>query len=233
MKRRYLILALITAAWAIALAAVAKNAIDRLNVPPWGNPMADSTSAPLAGDTRVGQAFVAPMDGLYRIEVVLVPAPEDTDRPLILHLTAGPTAQEDLYTAEFSTTEIDPATALGFEFGPIRDSKGREFFFYLESPGTDLEEAPSVRFSPNSTLEPADAYLNGEPLAGDLAFHSFYTLRTRDKVGLLLSRMTEDRPYLMGSEAFYLVLAAAYVLVLGAFLYKLGSQVAGEEDKDS
>ena len=235
MKRRYLALALVllTAAWAVALAAVTKSAIDRLEIRPWGNPMADGASAPLAGETRVGQAFVAPMAGLYRIEVSLVPAPGAPDRTVILHLKAGPAAQEDLYTAEINTAGIDPGAPLGFEFAPVRDSKGREFFFYLESPGTVPEEAPSLRYSPSSTLEPAGAYLNGEPLAGDLTFHTFYTLRTRDRVDLLLSRMAEGRPYLMGSKAFYLVVAAAYVLVLGAFLYKIGSQIAGEGDEGS
>jgi len=235
MKRRYLalFLVLLTAAWAVALAAVAKNAVDRLEIRPWGNPMGDNVSAPLAGDTRVGQSFIAPMAGLYRIEFSLVPAGGDAAQPVIFHLKASPAATEDLYTAQFGTIRIDAGVPFGFEFEPIRDSKDREFFFYLESPGTVPEEAPSVRYSPNATLEKAGAYLDGEPVAGDLAFHTFYTLRTRDRVDLLLNRMAAGRPYLMGSRAFYLVLAVAYVLALGVFLHKVGSQVVKESDDGS
>ncbi|MEJ2211988.1 MAG: hypothetical protein P8129_23555, partial [Anaerolineae bacterium] len=184
MKRRYLVLALIliTSVWAIGLAAVAKSALDRLEIRPWGNPMAGSVSPPLAGETRVGQVFVAPMPGLYRLEVSLVPPERDTARPLLLHLRAGSTAQADLYTAEFTTAEIAPGTPLGFDFDPIRDSQGREFFFYLESPGTAPDEAARVLYGPRSTLDNATALVDGEPLAGDLAFHTLYSLRTRDRV---------------------------------------------------
>jgi hypothetical protein len=235
MKRRYLVVGLvvITVVWTAALALVAKNALDRLAIRPWGNPMADGVPVPLAGDTRVGQTFVAPMAGLYHIEVSLMPPASDTARPVILHLTAGPAAPADLYTAEFTTAEIDPQGPMGFDFEPIRDSEGREFFFYLESPGTPSNEAARVYYSPNSTLEGAIAIVDGEPVAGDLTFHTMYSLRTRERIGLLLSRMAEGRPYLIGSKAFYVILAIAYVLALGAFLYLLGARVADEPEQEA
>lgn len=227
MKHRYLALTLLTAVWLIAVAAIAKKAVDRLEVQPWGNPMSDSISAPLAKDTRVGQLFTAPLPGLYHIEVSLVPAAGDTTRPIIFHLKAGPDAGEDLYTAEFAPAQIKAGVPFGFEFEPIRDSKDQQFFFYLESPQSVPAGAgaASVRYSPTASLDRASAYLNGQPVAGNLTFHSFYTLRTRDRVDLLLSRMAKGRPYLMGSKAFYVILAAAYVLVLGAFLYKVGTSI--------
>ncbi len=233
MRRKLLALALLSIAWLVALSAVAKHAVDRLEVQPWGNPMSDGVSAPLAGDTRVGQMFTAPLPGLYRIEVSLVPGTGDVAQPVVFHLKTSPAGDEDLYSLEFNTAQIEAGAPLGFDFAPMRDSKGQSFFFYLESPQSVLAEAPLVRYSPGARLEGASAYLAGQPVAGNLTFHSYYTLRTRDRLDLLLSRISEGRPYLMGRKAFYLLLAAAYVLALGAFLYKVGHHVIKEGDEGS
>jgi hypothetical protein len=90
-----------------------------------------------------------------------------------------------------------------------------------------------VSYSPAAGLEGANAYLDGRPLPGSLTFHTYYNLRTRDRLGLFLSRMAEGPPHLTGSKAFYLVLAAAYTLALVACLYRVGDQVATESDRGS
>jgi hypothetical protein len=232
-KRRTLALTLLTAAWLVALAIVAIDALDRLEIRPWGNPMSDSLSAPVAGATRVGQLFVAPMPGLYRIEVSLGPGGGGAAQDLIFHLQTEPLASEDLVTIKLSSAQIVAGTPLGFEFEAIRDSMGQRFFFFLEAPAAEPEQALRLRYSPGATLEGATAYLDDQPLLGSLSFHSYYTLRTRDRVNLLLSRMAESRPYFLGSKAFYLFLAAVYALALGAFLYKVGDQVVRESDDES
>lgn len=232
-RSKTLTLALLTAAWLVALAIVAKSALDRLEIAPWGNPMSDSVSAPVAGAARFGQLFVAPMPGLYRIEVSLVSGGDGAAGALIFHLRAEPSASEDLVTIEVSPAQIEAGTPLAFEFEPIRDSIGRRFFFFLESPEMEPEQAPRVLYSPGAALEGANAYFDGQPLAGSLTFHSYYLLGWWDRANLLLSRLTEGRPYFLGSKAFYLVLAAFYALALGAFLYKVGEQVVRESDDGS
>lgn len=233
MKRKILALTLLTAAWLAGLAITAKSALDRLEIQAWGSPMSDSVSAPVAGATRVGQFFTAPMPGLYRIEVNMVPGDGAVARPIVFHLRADPSAKEDLVTVESSTAQIEGGTPFGFEFEPIRTSKDQRFFFFLESPQSEPEQAPLAHYSPHAVLEGASAYLDDQPLSGSLAFHTYYTLRTRDRLDLFLSRMVWDRPYLTGSKAFYLVLAAAYALALFAFLYRVGDQVVRELDKGS
>ncbi len=233
MKRKVLALTLLAAAWLAGLAITAKSALDRLEIQPWGNPMSDSVSAPVAGATRVGQAFTAPTPGLHRIEVSLLPGDGAAARPIVFHLRAEPSANEDLVTVEFSTAQIEGGTPFGFEFEPIATSKDQRFFFFLESPQSEPERAPLVRYSPAAVLEGASAYLDGRPLSGSLAFHTYYTLRTRDRLDLFLDRMAEGQPYLTGNNAFYLVLAAVYTLALIAFLYRVGDQVVRESDKGS
>jgi hypothetical protein len=109
---------------------------------------------------------------------------------------------------------------------------GQTYYFYLESANTTAEEAIAARYNPNARLEGASAYLNGQPVAGNLQFLTYYTLRTRDKAALLLSRMAEGRPYLLGTKGFYIALAAAYILALGAFLIRAAQVILRKQEED-
>ena len=74
-----------TIVWGIAIAVMIKSSVDRLSVPPWGNPVGDDRSPAIADGTQVGQRFVAPYPGLYRIEVWLDPAAVSGPYPLAFH----------------------------------------------------------------------------------------------------------------------------------------------------
>lgn len=231
MKKRYLILAGIMAIWLIALALVAKASVDRLQAPAWGNPSGDELSPELAGDTHVGQQFVAPLPGLQRIEVALFPATTGGAKQIVFHLKTDPAATEDLWTSVFEADELQDGEFFVFEFPEMRDSKGKTYYFYLESADSLPGDAVAVYFSPQDFLEGASAYLNEEPAMGNLKFRTGYSLRTREKIELLLSRMTESRPYLVGSRWFYIGLVVAYVLVLGAFLFLIAKIIVEEQEK--
>jgi len=231
-KRRLFILGLM-ALWMIALVVVAKTSVDHLSVPPWGNPVGESLSAEVAGNTHVGQMFTAPLPGLYRIEIAWVPAPIAKAQCVIFHLKTDPASTQDLWTADVDTRSVQGGMPYGFEFEPMRNSKGQAYYFYLESPGSAPGDAITVRYNPNAVLEGGSAYLDGQPVAGNLQFHTFYSLRTRDKIDLLLTRMTEGRPYLFGTKGFYIGLAVAYVLVLGAFLLQIARAVLEDLEEGS
>jgi len=205
--------------WLVALALVVKTSLDRLTVPPWGNPAGDGPPLQVSGETQVGQQFTAPLPGLYRIEVMLDRPATGGSRQLTFHLKTDPAATTDLWTAHLNTGEIQQGVPYGFEFPPLRHSKGQTFYFYLEGEGV------AVRYSPEAVLEGASACLNGRPLAGELQFRTFYTLRTRDKADLLLSRMAEGRPYLFGAKGFYVALALTYALVLALFLLHMARAI--------
>ncbi len=211
----------------VVLALVAKIALDRLSAPPWGNPTAGGEPISLAGGTQVGQDFVAPLPGLYRIEVALEPAPGGSGQTVAFHLKEDPSAPQVLWTATLAGDEIGAGALHGFEFPPQRNAQGRRYYFYLEV----LEEAPSgapaVGYNPSAFLDEASAHVNGEPIAGNLHFQTYYTLRTRDKVGVLLSRMAQGRPYMLGTPGFYVVLAVVYGLVLGLFVVQVARAAVG------
>jgi hypothetical protein len=208
---------------------VAYSSANRVSVAPWGNPLGDSHLAEVAGDTRVGQQFTAPFPGLYRIEVTLDRGAVRTMHPVTFHLVADPADGEELWAASFNTSDVQDGTPQGFEFPPLRDSQGQSYYFYLQSTDSIPGDAVAVGYSADAFVDGASAYLDGQPVAGNLQFFTYYTLRTRDKVDLLLTRMAEGRPYFLGTKGFYVGLAIAYVLVLGLFLWQIAQAVLEEE----
>jgi hypothetical protein len=179
--------------------------------------------------TRVGQQFTAPFPGLYRIEVALDRGAVRNMHPVTFHLAADPSGVEELWAASFNTSDVQDGRPYGFEFPPLRDSQGQSYYFHLQSADSTPGDALAVGYSADAFVDGASAYLDGQPVAGNLQFLTYYTLRTRDKVDLLLTRMAEGRPYFLGTKGFYVGLAITYVLVLGAFLWQTAQAVVEEE----
>ena len=218
-----------TVVWLIVLALIVITALDRLSVPPWGNISGDSRSPEIAGSVEVGQQFIAPFPGLHRIEVTLDPASVQNTQATTLRLQAEPAGPNTLAVGEFRTGDIQKEVPYGLEFPPIVDSAGRTFTFSLESPQSSPGDAVTAHYDPDSSLEGASATLNGQAVSGNLKFRTFYSLRTRDKVDLLLARMAEGRPYFLGTKGFYAGLAVAYVIVLGIFLWYIAQAILEDE----
>jgi hypothetical protein len=90
-----------------------------------------------------------------------------------------------------------------------------------------------VRYGPQSILEGGSAYVNGQPVTGNLQFQTYFSLRTREKAELLLTRMAEGRPYLLGVKGFYIGLAVVYALVLLTFLLQIARVILEEHKEES
>jgi hypothetical protein len=225
MRGRRLFLLGATAVWLTILALIVKMSLDRLSAPSWGNQIGESRSEEIAGPVQVGQTFTAPYPGLYRIEVALDPNAVQSSHPVTFQLKTEPSAADALATSEFSTADVRKDVPFSFEFAPVRDSQGRTFIFLLESPEAEPGDALTAYYGPDAILRGASAYSNGQAVSGNLEFRTFYTMRTRDKVGLLLARMADGRPYLFGTEVFYIGLAVAYAVALGIFLWQIAQAI--------
>jgi hypothetical protein len=232
LTRHHLFIAGSTALWLMGLALIVKASLDQTSVPPWGNPRGDQLLTATGEGSQVGQRFTAPLPGLYRIQVGLADATTGDMQSIIFHLKEDQADAEDLWRASLSEGSAQPERLYDIEFPPLRDSKGQIYTFYLEPVSATAEEAVSARYSPSARLEGASAYLNGQPVAGNLQFLTYYTLRTQDKADLLIRRMAESRPYLLGTQGFYIALAAVYVVVLGAFLTRAAQAILREQEKD-
>jgi hypothetical protein len=221
-----------TALWLMGLALIVKASLDQTSAPPWGNPRGDQLLTAIGEGSQVGQRFTAPLPGLYRIQVGLADATTGDMQPIIFHLKEDKADADDLWSATLSEGSAQADRLHDVEFPPLRYSKGQIYTFYLESVSATAEQKVSARYSPSARLEGASAYLDGQPVAGNLQFLTYYTLRTRDKADLLIGRMAESRPYLLGTKGFYIALAAVYVVVLGAFLARAAQAILREQEGD-
>jgi len=231
MTKRRLFIAVSVIVWLVVLAIGVKVTLDSVSVPPWGNLAGDAETIELAGDRRVGQQFTAPWPGLYRIEVGLDRGSASDSEEITFHLKNSPTDSQDLWTATLEADEIEGETVYSFEFPPFHDSKGQSFYFYLESAESAPGNAIAVHHSRGVLLPGANAYVDDQPVSGNLQFHTFYSLRTRDKVDALLTKMAAGRPYFFGSKGFYVGLAVLYALVLGLFLWQITAIIVREEEQ--
>lgn len=107
--------------------------------------LADSIK--LKDGVKVGQSFVAHYPGLYRIDVLLTTFDRRQVSDLVFHLQADGPEGAELFTTSLDGAAIVDNAFQPFIFPPLDDSAGRSYFFYLESPGADQDEAAGVRLS--------------------------------------------------------------------------------------
>lgn len=230
MSRRIVVLGALLVVWLLVMGLVAKSALDRLSAPPWGNPSGNATTLLLGDGVRVGQTFTAPLPGLHRIDLLVDVQTAGPAQLIAFHLQPDAPGAGDLWSTTLSLGENSGRQPVIVEFPPIRDSKGRSYHVYLEAAEGPEGEPIAVVSAPAEMLPGAHATLNGEPAPGALWFQSYYSLRTREKVDLLLSRMAEGRPYLLGAKGFYVGLGVAYVLALGALTLSIVLSILKERE---
>jgi hypothetical protein len=229
MTRRLLFLLGSTVLVVAALVLVG-NSVNSVTAPPWGSTTGTERSAEITGDTVVGQRFVASFPGLHRIDVGLDPAQVRGGHHLTFHLKkVDSPSTEDLWTTDLVSDDIRNGESHTFQFPPIRDSARQGYYFYLESDDSSPGDVVTIRYDPASFLVGSTALVDGQPVHGNLQFETFYALRTGDKVEILLSRMTEGRPYLFADRWFHIGLAVVYVVLLVVFLWQT-AQAIGEQE---
>jgi hypothetical protein len=170
------------------------------------------------------------LPGLYRIEVALQPPAKGAAEALTFHLRSGVAATSDLWTATVDPGQITAGLPYAFEFEPVRNSEGQTFYFFLESAASRPGEAVRAVHGPASVLDGAGAYFDGQEVPGNLVFQTHYSLRTRDKVDLLLTRLTEGRPYILGTKGFYAGLAVVYTVLLLVLIWQVARRLTAKDE---
>jgi hypothetical protein len=205
---------------ATGLSLVALALLASQPVPPWGNPMGAELSGDIGGTAQVGESFRARLPGLSGIEVMLDRAASSGGQAIVFHLKRAPDSPVDLVTRAVGTADVNGPTRKRIDFDRILESEGQSYYFYLDSPDS-VESSIAVRYSPDADLEGGRAYENGRPLSGNLQFRSFYSPTALQRADILLKRLAEGRPSLLGTKGFYAVLALAYLGMLGLFAVQM------------
>ena len=141
------------------------------------------TMGELSSSRRIGQSFVARRDNLHRIDLLLATYGRRNTRDVILHLKESPTATEDLATVRVNASLLADISYVQFRFKPQAESRGKAYYFCVESP----ESVPGDAITPwayrQVDLPDAKLYRNGRAGDGQLMFGLFYLDANLGEVG--------------------------------------------------
>jgi hypothetical protein len=173
-----------------------------------------SDALEIKGDLAIGQTFLAPVDGLQRIDVVLRTYGRRNTHDVTFYLKQSLDSPEVIYQETFNASEIRNNSWRTFEFPPIPDSAGRAFFFYFASRDSVKGDAITVGGALGDLYNGGNAYLGPVPADADMAFRTYYGLSPSEKLAILGERLVENKPSVWSDIRFYLLLAGLYVLIL-------------------
>jgi len=123
------------------------------------------------GETKVGQSFYSYGSGLSGIKVLMANYHNrENTHNVIFHLMENPKSTKDFRRVVVNASEILDNEYHNFEFNPIPDSKGKTYYFYIESPDSVPGNAITVLYAPDDIYGGGTRFMNSKPVKGDLFF---------------------------------------------------------------
>lgn len=213
----------------LLLALILGVSLNRLVITPEEQLRNHVLAGEIRGPITIGQTFTAPYNGLCRIDVMMATYARQNTRDVIFHLRQSPEEVVDLVEIVVIASEIEDNTFRPFTFDPIRDSAGRSYYFYLESPLSVPGDALTVWGCFEDTYPDGQGFRNHRRGAGDLAFLTHYQPSLLEKAGILLDRLAENKPLFWGDRRFYAMLGLLYLSLFAFFWVAVAGQLAGHE----
>jgi hypothetical protein len=192
-----------------------------LNVGAEGNSYALASPGELYGDVQFGQSFVATYPNLERIDVVMSTYGRRNTRDVVFHLREGPDSQADVASVTFNAGDVRDEAWRSFTFPSLSGSAGKSYYFFFESRESEPDDAVTVMGREGDPYASGQAYIDGQPFPGDMAFRVYYKMTPSQKIDMMLSSLAANKPSLWGSKYAYILLASVYVLLLGALLWQI------------
>jgi hypothetical protein len=139
------------------------------------------TTLSLAEKQTVGQTLVARYAGLSGIEVYVNPKGQ-TEGKIRLHLKASPQSAVEIAQSGVAISDLSAPGFYRFTFPPIAASSGTDYFFYIETIGSQPIE---VATAPNDQYLDGAAYIDQGAVDKQLSFALLYD-PPKMAIGLLL-----------------------------------------------
>ena len=127
----------------------------------------------LVGGETFGQSFVCTRDNLYRIDLGTATYARVNSGAVTFRLQSSTKASTDIVSITLPGPDIQNERPTSFVFPPLPDSRGKTFYFYIESPEAVPGDAITVYANTHDQYPDGEAYRNGQVVAGDLAFAAY------------------------------------------------------------
>ncbi len=137
-------------------------------------PKYNTRGSELTGEQSAGQTFYSIDKRLHRISILLANfhnRPNDKD---IVFRLREEGSDNDIRTVTINASQVKDNVFQDFTFEPIKDSFGKKYYFFIESPDSIPGNAITYRYNTVDEYPSGDLYINHEKQAGDLAFKASY-----------------------------------------------------------
>jgi hypothetical protein len=193
---------------------------------PINNNEAPTDAQQIMGERIVSQSFVAPRDGLNRIDIFFQTYQRKNTHDINLRLLEVGDSENPLHGVELFSTTFNAATVSDqswrtFTFSPIPDSAEKIYLISLQSPESEDGNAITVGGIERNSYLPGSAFLGPVPLEADITFRSCYEMTISEKFQVLSEQITRNRPTLWGNAAFYWLCLLIYALLLFVFFWRV------------
>lgn len=213
----------------LLLAVILRFSLDRIVITPEEQTLNRVLAGEIRGTITIGQTFTAPYNGLYRIDVMMATYARQNTQDVIFHLRESPEEEVDLAKIVVNASELEDNTFWPFTLDPIRDSAGRSYYFFFESPQSVPGDAVTIWGLFEDTYPDGQGFRNHRGGAGDLSFLTYYRPSLLEKADILLDRLAANKPLFWGDRRFYLLLALLYLSLFAFFWVAVAGQLAGHE----
>lgn len=158
----------------------------------------DGTVGEILPGKTLGQTFVSHQPNLCRIDVLLATYCRTNTCDLTFRLRIGSPGGEEVATMTVKGVSVQDNKWHQFRFPPLLGSKGRTFYFSLESANATPGNALTAYLS-SGPSDVGTRYENGRPRDGSLAFRTYYLAPTPDE--LMLAELRALRRELQERDA--------------------------------
>ena len=159
----------------------------------------------IGGQGQVGQTFIARRNGLARIDVLLGTHKRQNDRDVFFTLRERKPESKELFTTTFNAESVSDNLYHPFRFSPLTKSKGREYYFFFQSPESTFDNSICVWTNTKNIYADGQYLLNNLTAKGDIIFRVY----SKRPVFTELRRIVKNYPGIFG-QTWLLILAILF-----------------------
>ena len=169
------------------------------------------------GQRQVGQTFVANKNNLEMIIVNLRNGRLRNQQPIYFYLQEANRPQ-NLRKLEINGFNIGDPSLVKFQFEPIPDSAGKTYYFYLESPDSNVNDAVEIVYNEQDIYSSGKMVLSEEEKKADLYFVVNYYPGNKQ---VLAKEMMTDWLFRLQGDGFFVfnyLTLLTLILILGLLI---------------
>jgi hypothetical protein len=172
----------------------------------------------ICGEGVFGQTFIAPKNGVGRIDVMLGTHGRKNDRDVIFELREIQPDNRLITTTVINASSVKNNLYHPFAFKPVKNSERKVFYFFFFSPESTQENSICIWMNNRNIYKKGDFLFNHHPERSDLIFRVY----SRRPVFSELRRVVRNYSGIFGNVTFLLLaivfFEAAQILMFSKLL---------------